>query len=174
MTYEEILKAVNDLSEDDKKKLHQSLKDRIDESVADQERESGTENSQTAKDRVDESLGEEEYEEERREEENDDSDDEGRADEAEKAEDEAEETEEELEEHEEADKDMKSEIYKRLDSLETTVAKLAKMLSGTDEEAEKAAKEIYGLGNGTFAPEGGSGSGEKKVDVRKTLRNLGL
>ena len=57
-TLEQVRKAYEDLSDEDKKTFTQSLKDRVDESVAAQERADGNEDSQTAKDRVDESLGE--------------------------------------------------------------------------------------------------------------------
>lgn len=67
-TLEEVRKAYEDLSEDDKAKFHQSLKDRVDESVAAQEREHGQEDSQTAKDRIDEAEGAEKADEERKEE----------------------------------------------------------------------------------------------------------
>lgn len=66
-TLEEVRKAYEDLSEDDKAKFHQSLKDRVDESVAAQEREHGEEDSQTAKDRIDEAEGTEKADEERKE-----------------------------------------------------------------------------------------------------------
>lgn len=91
-TLEEVRKAYEDLSEDDKAKFHQSLKDRVDESVAAQEREHGEEDSQTAKDRIDEAEGAEKADEERKEEaegENHEAEEH-----AEKAEDKAEEAEE--------------------------------------------------------------------------------
>ena len=65
-TLEEVKKAFEDLSEEDKKTFVQSLKDRVDESVAAQEEEHGDEDSQTAKDRVDEAEGEAEEEAEER------------------------------------------------------------------------------------------------------------
>lgn len=172
MTYEQILKAIDDLSDEDKKKLHQSLKDRIDESVAAQEREDGTEDSQTAKDRVDESLGEEEHEAEKREEE-----DEGTDAKASEASEEAEETEEKLEEHEAEDESKKDDMSARISGIEATVAKLVEMLTkGSDKEsaAEKKAQETYGIGNGAFVPDADESKSGEKVDVRKVLRNLGF
>lgn len=65
-TLEEVRKAYEDLSEDDKAKFHQSLKDRVDKSVAAQEREHGEEDSQTAKDYIDEAEGAERADEERK------------------------------------------------------------------------------------------------------------
>lgn len=56
-TEEQIDKAAADIA-DNKKESEQTVKDRIDESVAAQERADGNQDSQTAKDRVDESLGE--------------------------------------------------------------------------------------------------------------------
>lgn len=56
-TIDEVRKAYEDLSDEDKKKFQQSLTDRVDESVAAQEEESGTEDTQTAKDRIDEAEG---------------------------------------------------------------------------------------------------------------------
>lgn len=57
MTLEQIKKAYADLSADDKKEFSQSIKDRVDESVGEQEKQKGDEDTQTAKDRVDESEG---------------------------------------------------------------------------------------------------------------------
>lgn len=67
-TLEQVKKAYADLSEEDKKAFHQSLKDRVDESVGEQEHLDGDRDSQTAKDRVDEAEGEEKAIEEKKEE----------------------------------------------------------------------------------------------------------
>ena len=58
-TLEEVRKAYENLSEEDKKTFRQNFSDRVDESVGEQEKDAGQEDEQTAKDRVDESLGEE-------------------------------------------------------------------------------------------------------------------
>lgn len=58
-TEEQIDKAEEDIAE--KGADSQTEKDRIDESVGEQEKQEGDEDSQDAKDRVDESLGEKEY-----------------------------------------------------------------------------------------------------------------
>lgn len=58
-TDEQIEKAEEDIEE--KGPDSQTEKDRIDESVGEQEKEDGDEDSQSAKDRVDESEGEEKY-----------------------------------------------------------------------------------------------------------------
>lgn len=56
-TLEEVKKAYEDLSDDDKKSFHQSLSDRVHESIAAQEREHGQEDSQSAEAREHEALG---------------------------------------------------------------------------------------------------------------------
>lgn len=58
-TLDEVRKAYEDLSDDDKKAFHQSIADRIHESIGEQETESGTKDSQTDADREHEALGEE-------------------------------------------------------------------------------------------------------------------
>lgn len=58
-TAEEILKAVEDLPEDEKGKFMEHIKAHLDESVAAQENDAGETDKQSAKDRIDESVGEE-------------------------------------------------------------------------------------------------------------------
>lgn len=58
-TAEEILKAVEDLPEDEKGKFMEHIKAHLDESVAAQEHDAGETDEQSAKDRIDESVGEE-------------------------------------------------------------------------------------------------------------------
>lgn len=70
---EQIAKAKEDITE--KGEDSQTEKDRIDESVGEQEREDGNENSQSAKDRVDESEGAEKAD-EKKDEEKDNAEDE--------------------------------------------------------------------------------------------------
>lgn len=67
-TLEQIKKAYADLSEDDKKSFHQSLKDRVDESVGEQEHLDSDRDTQSAKDRVDEAEGAKRADEEKKEE----------------------------------------------------------------------------------------------------------
>ena len=62
-TLEQIRKAYEDLSEEDKKSFHQSIADRVHESIAAQERADGNEDSQSAEAREHEALGEEHAEE---------------------------------------------------------------------------------------------------------------
>lgn len=56
-TLEQVRKAYEDLSEDDKKSFHQSIADRVHESIAAQERADENEDSQSAADREHEALG---------------------------------------------------------------------------------------------------------------------
>lgn len=56
-TLDEVRKAYEDLSEEDKKSFHQSLSDRVHESIAAQERADGKEDSQSAEAREHEALG---------------------------------------------------------------------------------------------------------------------
>ncbi len=56
-TLEEVRKAYEDLSDDDKQSFRQSIADRVHESVAAQEREHGQEDSQSAESREHEALG---------------------------------------------------------------------------------------------------------------------
>ena len=58
-TLEEVKKAYEDLSDNDKKSFNQSIADRVHESIAAQEREHGQEDSQSAEAREHEALGEE-------------------------------------------------------------------------------------------------------------------
>lgn len=58
-TAEEILKAVEDLPEDEKGKFMEHIKAHLDESVAAQEHNAGETDKQSAEDRIDESMGEE-------------------------------------------------------------------------------------------------------------------
>lgn len=64
-TLEQVRKAYEDLSEDDKKTFHQSLSDRVHESIAAQERADGDEDKQSAEDREHEALGAEHADERR-------------------------------------------------------------------------------------------------------------
>lgn len=56
-TLDEVMEAYKRLSEEDQSKFKQSLKDRIDESVGEEEALHGEKDSQTAKDRIDEAIG---------------------------------------------------------------------------------------------------------------------
>ena len=121
MTIEQILKAYKDLSEDDKKKFKQSIEDRIDESVGEQEHLDGDKDSQTAKDRVAESLGEEKSLAEKGEAKTPEATVAKAVDEAKDA-------------HEEKDAAKMDELFKRLDEISAKVDALAKQ----PEEANKS------------------------------------
>lgn len=56
-TLDQVLKAYQDLSDDDKKKFDQSRADRVHESIGEQERVDGDKDSQSAADREHEALG---------------------------------------------------------------------------------------------------------------------
>lgn len=58
-TLEQVKKAYEDLSDEDKKAFHQSIADRIHESIGEQEHDEGDKDSQPATDREHEALGEE-------------------------------------------------------------------------------------------------------------------
>lgn len=58
-TLEEVKKAYEALSDDDKKAFHQSISDRVHESIGEQEHHAGEKDSQSAADREHEALGEE-------------------------------------------------------------------------------------------------------------------
>lgn len=124
MTYdeEEIKKAKEDVAE--KGADSQTEKDRIDESVGEQERRSGDENSQDAKDRVDESEGTKKADEERAEEKG----------------------EKRKENFEERMLSFMESIEKRFDNFEKRFMAAA----DEDTEAAKRMEETYGIGNGVF------------------------
>lgn len=58
-TLEEVRKAYENLYDDDKKSFHQSIADRLHESIGEQEAENGQKDEQSAADREHEALGEE-------------------------------------------------------------------------------------------------------------------
>ena len=67
-TLEEIRKAYEDLSDDDKETFKQSISDRVHESIAAQEEDEGEKDTQSAEDREHEALGTEHADEEKKEE----------------------------------------------------------------------------------------------------------
>lgn len=58
-TLEQVREAYENLSDDDKKSFHQSIADRVHESIGEQEHDDGNKDSQSAADREREALGEE-------------------------------------------------------------------------------------------------------------------
>lgn len=119
-TLEQVKKAYADLSEEDKKSFHQSLKDRVDESVGEQEHLDGDRDSQTAKDRVDEAEGEEKAIEERREDDH----------------------EERQDSRDDAQDDTIERVFKRLDDIEAKVEALAKKPTEADKSESDELNKI--------------------------------
>lgn len=118
----EIKKAKEDVAE--KGSDSQTEKDRIDESVGEQEKRDGDENSQNAKDRVDESEGTEKSDEKRAE-----------------------------EKKEEYDDDFKGRMLSFMERMEKRFDELEKRTVAAadgDAEAAKRMEETYGIGNGVF------------------------
>lgn len=147
----EIKKAETDI--DEKGKDSQTEKDRVDESVGEQEKNSGNENSQNAKDRVDESEGTKKADEKRTEEKKERNDD-------------------KFDRFFSRMEQFFESIDKRLSSLEKTSKEEVKELD-EDSEAEKKAEEIYGVGNGVF--QGTKASSEKTMtpaDVAKVVNKI--
>lgn len=142
-TLEEVKKAYENLSEDDKKSFHQSIADRIHESIGEQEEEHGQKDSQSAADREHEALGMEHADGE-----GDvskigetDATGEKRAEEVKRAEEKKDERE---------DDEWRKRIDERFKKIEDYIE--AQMKRGSDEEeALKKAKDVYGLHGGVFS-----------------------
>ncbi len=129
-TLEEVRKAYEDLSDDDKKTFHQSIADRVHESIAAQERADGDEDSQSAEAREHEALGEEHAEgngETQELHETDDSDEEKRED--------------------KNDDNKYDNLMSRIEALE----KRLEATGDNDEQAARESEKVYGVGNGVFA-----------------------
>lgn len=141
----EIAQAKRDIAE--KGADSQTEKDRIDESVGEQERRSGNENSQDAKDRVDESEG------------------------AKKADEEREEKRER--DHREEHAERMARIEEKLDALTAALNKLTSA-EKAETKVEEAAKEVYGLGNGVFADADGDKRTKQmsKDEIRAVVNKL--
>ena len=131
-TLDEVRKAYEDLSDDDKKSFHQSIADRVHESIAAQEREHGQEDSQSAKAREHEALGEEHAE--------------GRGD--------VEELHESDDTAEEKAEDRRDEGEDRISALEKRLNELYERFDKRDESREKLEekREKYGLSS-SMTPE---------------------
>lgn len=131
---------------DEKGKDSQTEKDRIDESVGEQERRDGDENSQNAKDRVDESEATEKADEERAEEKKD----EGRED------------------------DFKVRMLSFMERMEKyleNAEKRAEAAANADSEAVKRMEETYGIGNGVFQGDG-KGAPEKQLTKEEIAKKI--
>lgn len=139
-TAEQVLEAYKNLSDEERTKFEQSLKDRVDESVGEQEHDDGNEDTQTAADRVDESEGEERAEEADKEEtetakeEPEDEDDEEETQPEElPAEEEEEETEASTEEVEERADETYQAMAARIDELVARLEKLEQLVIDSEE-----------------------------------------
>lgn len=126
---EQIAKAKEDISE--KGKDSQTEKDRIDESVGEQERKDGNENSQSAKDRVDESEGAKKADEKK------DEGEEPKGEETDKAED----------DKEYVSKSDFEKLAARVEEILTQMQNQGKNPDRVDEEKEKRLNRIKGLYN---------------------------
>ena len=146
-TLEEVKRAYENLSDDDKKSFHQSIADRVHESIAAQEREHGQEDSQSAEAREHEALGEEHAEGKGYVEELHEQDDTAE----EKREDRADEV------HEERQDDGMEAIYERLDALDARLKKYEE--TALDEKRKK-----YGLGSHYVAQARDEEFNEKRID----------
>lgn len=144
-TLEEVQRAYENLSDDDKKSFHQSIADRVHESIAAQEREHGQEDSQSAEAREHEALGAEHADGEGETSELDEEDDTPE----EKAEDKTDETKsEEAKEDNGKEEDNRNEIIKslsdRISALEESFKDFGSLKEKMDEYACKQA-ESFGL-----------------------------
>lgn len=135
-TLEQVRKAYEDLSDDDKKSFHQSISDRIHESIAAQERADGNEDSQSAAAREHEALGAEH------------ADGNGDVEELHESDDTAEEKRE--------DDGMKA-VLARLDAIEARFANADKAV--LDEKRQK-----YGLGSHVVPQTHAEEFTEKRID----------
>ena len=147
-TLEEVKKAYEDLSDEDKKSFHQSIADRVHESIAAQEKDKGQEDSQSAQAREHEALGAEH------------ADGKGDADELHEQDDTPEEKREDKvdEAREKSSDDGIKAILARLDALEARFGK---------EEAEKTLEEKrqkYGLDSHVVPERHDEEFDEKRID----------
>ena len=171
-TLEQVRKAYEDLSEDDRKAFHQSIADRVHESIGEQEHDDGDKDSQSAADREHEALGAEH------------ADGEGDVDELHETDPEDAKDSETVEEAEEKKDERKdNDIDARLDRLEAMVLKLVegeasehaekKAAEAVETAAEEKAKELYGI-SGTFVDTSGRDTpyGTVAEQARAILRKI--
>lgn len=152
-TLEQIRKAYEDLSDDDKKSFQQSIADRVHESIAAQERDDGNEDSQSAEAREHEALGAEH------------ADGKGDVEELHESDDSPEEKREDK-----ADDD-------RYKDLEARIAELESRFKGdgdTDKEAAEKAEKVYGLRGGVFSSDHDTPNkttAQEAAQIARALRN---
>lgn len=153
-TLEQVRKAYEDLSEDDKKSFHQSIADRVHESIAAQEVDEDDKDAQTAEDREHEALGAEHAE--------------GKGEVEELPEtDESEEatTKEEFKQHDEEEGTKFAELEAKLDALSQRIEELFK--GKTDEEKLSESKQRYG-----FKPTAGKIDEGEKITPEEALARI--
>ena len=163
-TLEEVKKAYEDLSEDDKKSFHQSIADRIHESIGEQEEEHGQKDSQSAADREHEALGMEHANGEGDVSKIGETDETGekRAEEVERAEEKKDERE---------DDEWRKRIDERFKKIEDYIE--AQMKRGSDEEeALKKAKDVYGLRGGVFSSDATESVGVSPKEAADLIRKF--
>lgn len=157
-TLEQVRKAYEDLSDDDRKEFHQSIADRIHESIGEQEHDDGNKDSQSAADREHEALGAEH------------ADGEGDVSELH----ETDPKEGERSDDDKADKpdDAIRDILARLDVLEARFKDRTDEAEDEDEEAVKKAEQVYGLGNDVFEAAKRESKDISPKEAAKIVRNL--
>lgn len=139
-TLEEVRKAYENLSDDDKKKFHQSIADRVHESIGEQEHDAGETDSQSAEAHEHEALGAEH------------ADGKGEVDELHEEDDTPEEKHEDAEAEAKADEskeeDNRDEVVQRLTdrvgALEETVKSLSELKDKMEDYTRKQ-EESFGL-----------------------------
>ncbi len=141
-TLEQVRKAYEDLSDDDKKSFQQSIADRVHESIAAQERADGNEDSQSAADREHEALGEEH------------ADGKGDVEELHETDPAVERSEDA---HEERQDDGMKAILSRLDALEARFA-------NEDKAVLEEKRQKYGLGSHVVPQGNAEAFTEKRID----------
>lgn len=152
-TLDEVRKAYEDLSEDDKNSFHQSIADRVHESIAAQETDKGEKDSQTAEDREHEALGAEHA---------DGKGDVAELHETDKGEIKHEEAQEEK--HEESDSRLKA-LEERFSALESKLADMLREKSA-DEKLNES-KQRYG-----FKPTAGKLDEGEKITPEEALARI--
>lgn len=169
-TLEQVRKAYEDLSEDDKKSFHQSISDRVHESIAAQERADGNENNQSAEAREHEALGAEHaagHGDVAELHERDDTEEEKRENRHEEAQD-------RRDDRQESEADYwRKRADERMDKLEAMVKSLAEGKANDESAADKMAK-AFGVGNGVFPSEAREEAARKATpeEIRKTISKL--
>ena len=157
-TLEQVRKAYEDLSEDDKKSFHQSIADRVHESIAAQERADGNKDSQTAADREHEALGAEHAD--------------GKGDVSELHETDKGEGKESVEKAEEKKAELdgaNAELFGKMDRVLTAVETIAQKMSDnkpTETEKVEKAAEKYGMSSKP------AGEEQKKTFTDEEVRRL--